>query len=143
MRKMKSSWSGWFLDRLPFLIPCWILTMLPLPGNSLKVLTVYMKLFTLLNYDVWKMFSQLKCSLIYEDKAVCSARMFRVKGLATEMCRRTENLARDLGCTHTYASVSGSTGGEYIFLSTYHVCRQLIQKNVWPSKLYLKLNAKT
>ena len=113
MRKMKSNWSCWFLDRLPFWTPSWMLTMLPLPGNSLKVLTVFMKLFNLLNYDVWKMFSQLKCSLIYEDKAVCSARMYRVKGLATELCRRTENLAKDLGCTHIYASVSGTTEGAY------------------------------
>ena len=107
MRKMKSEWMSWFLDRLPFHTPTWLLKLMPLPENSLKILPVFIKLFTLNGYDVWKMFDQLGCDLIYEDKALCTGRALRVRGLGTELCRRTERLARDLGCTHTYACVSG------------------------------------
>merc|ERR1719228_2516961 len=65
------------------------------------------KLFTLLDYNVWRMFDLVGCDLIYEDKAVCSARTSGVRGLGTELCRRTETLAEELGCTHTYAAVTG------------------------------------
>ena len=50
---------------------------------------------------------QLQCSVIYEDKAVSSARFHGIKGLGTELTRRSEELARERGCTHTYAMVTG------------------------------------
>ena len=65
------------------------------------------ELFSVLDYDVWEMFELLGCDTIFEDKAVCSARSYRGQGLGSELCRRTEILARNLGCTHTYACVTG------------------------------------
>jgi len=107
MRKMRSKWMSWVLDRLPFNMPTWIMNLMPLPESSLKSLPVMLKIFTQLEYDVWKMFNKFGCDLIYEDKAVCSARTSGVRGLGTELCKRTEDLARDLGCTYTYAAVTG------------------------------------
>jgi hypothetical protein len=69
---------------------------------------IFLKLFTLVDFNVWKMFDQLGCDQIYEDAALCSARGSGVKGLGTQLCRRTEVLAKELGCTHTYAAVTGS-----------------------------------
>ena len=107
MRKWRSSWFSWILDRVPFNMPDWMMKIMPLPENTKKSLPVMIKLFTLLDYNVWRMFSMLGCDLIYEDKAVCSARTSGVRGLGTELCRRTELLAKDLGCSHTYAAVTG------------------------------------
>merc|ERR1711892_392762 len=83
------------------------MNLMPLPENTLKCLPIMVKLFTLLDYDIWKIFDKYGCDLIYEGKAVCSARTSGVRGLGTELCRRAESLAKDLGCTHTYAAVTG------------------------------------
>ena len=88
-------------------MPDWMMKIMPLPENTKKNLPIMIKLFTLLDYNVWRMFPLLGCDLIYEDKAVCSARTSGVRGLGTELCRRTEMLAKDMGCTHTYAAVTG------------------------------------
>ena len=106
MRKMRSNWTNWIFDRIPYYLPEWLLTAwLP---QEMKKLPIVLKLMTLLGYDVWKMFDQLGCDLIYEGKAVCSARNSGVKGLGTELCRRAESLAKELGCTHTYVCVTGN-----------------------------------
>ena len=55
-----------------------------------------------------QMYGKMNCDLIYEDKAVCSARDSGVRGHGTELCRRTEELAKELGCSHTYAMVTGN-----------------------------------
>ena len=100
MRKMRSKWMSWIFDRMAFYLPSFLMP---------KGMPTMMKLINLLEFDVWKMFDQLGCDLIYEDKAVCSARTSGVKGLGTELCKRSESLAKELGCTHTYALVTGST----------------------------------
>jgi len=107
MRKWRSKWLSWMIDRIPFNMPTWMMNMMPLPGNSKETLPVILKLFTLLDYNVWRMFDVVGCDLIYEDKAVCSARTSGVRGLGTELCRRTGELAKSLGCSHTYAAVTG------------------------------------
>ena len=72
MRKMRSNWTNWIFDRIPYHLPEWLLNAwLP---QEMKKLPIVLKLMTLLGYDVWKMFDQLGCDLIYEGKAVCSAR---------------------------------------------------------------------
>ena len=38
---------------------------------------------------------------------MCSGRDHGIKGLGTEVVRRSELLAAELGCTHTYAVVTG------------------------------------
>ena len=84
---------------------------------------ILFKLYNLVDYNVWKMFDQLDCDQIYEDTALCSARGSGVKGLGTELCRRTEVLAKELRCTHTYAAVTGNIyinrNKGYIFLSLF------------------------
>ena len=74
---------------------------------SLKKTWVVSKLFKIINYDCWSMFDKLGCDRIYDDKAVCSGRSHRIQGLGTEVCVRSERLAADLGCTHTFAAVTG------------------------------------
>jgi len=68
---------------------------------------IFLNLLVLVDYNVWKMFDQLGCDQIYEDVAVCSARIEGVRGIGTELCRRTDLLAKELGCSHTYACVTG------------------------------------
>ena len=93
-RMKRPSWFSSVLDKVSFPLPDWYST--------------FDKLMELVGYDVSKMFDQLGTKLIYEDTAVCSARGTGVKGLGTELCRRTEILAKELGCTHTYACVTGN-----------------------------------
>ena len=45
---------------------------------------------------------------LLQDKAVCSARFHGIRGLGTEITKRSEALAAELGCTHTYALVTGT-----------------------------------
>ena len=67
--------------------------------------------FTLLDkiehYDPIKAMKQLNCNVIYVDLAVSSARFHGVKGLGTELTLRSEELAKERGCTHTHALVTG------------------------------------
>ena len=65
------------------------------------------KLFDILGYDIWKVMRDLQCNKMYEDKAVCSARFHGIKGLGTEIVKRSEDLAVEMGCTHTFAVVTG------------------------------------
>ena len=105
VRKRKSMWMSWMFEKLILNTPSRLMTFL-MP-KELKTAPIGIELLVLVGYDVWKMFDQLGCELIYEDKAVCSSSSSGVKGLGTELCRRTEALAKDLGCTHTYACVTG------------------------------------
>ena len=63
--------------------------------------------FKKINYNAWAMFDKLGCDRIYDDKAVCSGRHHGIKGLGTEICLRSEKLAAELGCTYTFAAVTG------------------------------------
>merc|ERR1719427_1958512 len=78
-----------------------------LPKKVSDVVLIMLKLFSQLEFDVWKIFAQPGCEMIYLDTAVCAARTSGVKGLGTELCRRSEILATELGCSHTYAGVTG------------------------------------
>ena len=75
--------------------------------KSMKKTWVLIKLFEKINYDAWVMFEKLGCDRIYDDKAVCSGRHHGIKGLGTEICLRSEKLAAELGCTYTFAAVTG------------------------------------
>merc|ERR1719410_2020177 len=105
-RKRRSDWFGWMFEKGFNLLPTRIM-MLMMPAG-MEQMPIAQKLFIKADYDVWHMFGYLGCDLIYEDKAVCSSRFCGVKGLGTELCRRSEELARNLGCTHTYAAVTGN-----------------------------------
>ena len=102
-RKKRSQWMLKLFERAFVSLPYRFMRFIY--GNKL---TIFLKLLHLAGFDVWKMFGQLGCDQIYEDAAVCSARGSGVKGLGTELCRRTDSLAKELGCTHTYAAVTGN-----------------------------------
>ena len=60
------------------------------------------------HHGPFKTMNQLKCDIIYEDLAVSSARFHGIKGLGTELTARSEELAKERGCTHTHAVVTGT-----------------------------------
>ena len=97
-RKKRSQWALKMLERLPMILPSGLLRFLT--GST--SLPIFLNLLVMAGYDVWKMFDELGCEQIYEDAALCSARNTGVRGLGTELCRRTDELAKELGCTHTY-----------------------------------------
>jgi len=97
---IRSGCSSWFIlkmynmfKHLPCLMPTWI--------------NVFLKLADRVGYQSYEQFSKLGIQTLYEDKAVSSARWHGVKGLGTELIRRTEALAKERGCTHTFALVTG------------------------------------
>ena len=104
-RKNRSQWMRKIFERSLMSLPEWLLG--SLFGNKMAT---FLKLINLVGYNVWKMFDQLGCDQIYEDAAVCCARGSGVKGLGTELCRRSEGLAKELWCTHTYAAVTDNIG---------------------------------
>jgi hypothetical protein len=102
-QKKKSQWLQKIFERAFMTLPYGL--MYCIYGNRL---TILLKLLNLVGYDVWKMFEQLGSDQIYEDAAVCTARGSRMKGLGTELCMRTDLFAKEQGCTHTYAFISGN-----------------------------------
>merc|ERR1712130_559003 len=98
----RSAWIPWAEDKmmgicnsLPFLLP-----------KNLKILMKFCQP-AWLDFKPYKILSEIPCEVMYDDKAVCSARWHGVKGLGTELVRRSEEVARGRGCTHTYAIVTG------------------------------------
>ena len=101
-RKKRSQWGLKMMEKLPMMLPSGVMRFLLGSGAP-----IILNLVLLVGYDVWKMFDQLGCDQIYEDAAVCAARIEGVRGIGTELCRRTDLLAKELGCSHTYACVTG------------------------------------
>ena len=91
---------------------------------------IFVNLLNLVGCNVWKMFDQLGCDQIYEDAALCSARGSGVKGLGTELCRRTEVLAKELGCTHTYAAVTGNIIIEMKETFSFRYFREIFSESI-------------
>ena len=67
-----------------------------------------LKFTKMADYNVWNMFDKLGTDKIYEAKGVCSARSHGIRGLGTELVRRSEILAVERGCTHVYAALTGN-----------------------------------
>ena len=82
MRKWRTSWVSWLLDRVPFNMPDWMMKIMPLPENTKKNLPIMIKLFTLLDYNVWRMFSMLGCSVFCappsKQREFCPAELFNI-----------------------------------------------------------------
>ena len=76
-------------------------------GRCLISLVVTTSMKTRLSAQEGIMESSKKELNAFPDKLCTSFR-----GLGTEVCRRSEELAVDLGCTHTYAIV---TGGSFFY----------------------------
>jgi len=68
---------------------------------------VLMKLTNQVDFDVWKMFDKFNCEKIFENKGLCSARGHGIRGLGTELVKRADALALQLGCSHRYVICSG------------------------------------
>lgn len=97
---IRSGCGSWFILKMyhmfkamPCLLPDWI--------------NVFLKLGDRVGYVAYEQFSKLDAQVLYEDKAVSSARWHGVKGLGSELIRRTEALAKEQGATHTFALVTG------------------------------------
>jgi len=99
----RSAWGPWIQDKIFALIKILVFLM---P----KSIQVSVKLFSpeWLDFKPYKMLAELPCEVMYDDKAVSSARWHGLKGLGTELVRRSEDIARSRGCTHTYALVTGN-----------------------------------
>jgi len=78
-----------------------------LKSEGLKKMYVLMKLTNQVDFDVWKMFDKLNCEKIFENKGLCSARGHGIRGLGTELVKRADALALQLGCSHRYVICSG------------------------------------
>jgi len=102
----RSDWVDWMLDSVLQRVVGWKWISRYYP-EQLQNMWIYGKLADKIEYNVWPMFDKLGCDRIYEDKAVCSAKTHGIKGLGTEVVRRSEKLAAELGCTYTYAHVTG------------------------------------
>ena len=112
--RSRGDYIEWILETLfSFLFSFPILCSL-LP-KSLKKTWILIKTLQRVEFNVWKMFDQLGCDKIYEvnllsdqflkyllllaqDKAVCSARFHGIRGLGTEICRRSggKNIVRQI-----------------------------------------------
>ena len=62
------------------------------------------------------------------------------RGLGTEVCRRSEELAVDFGCTYTYAIV---TGGYFNLLHSTHFFFQPQHLGLYSQKIFEKLGHTT
>merc|ERR1712192_280911 len=76
-----------FANPLSFLIP--------------KDLHIMLKLVERAEYNTYKVFGELGCEAIYETKALSSARWHGIKGLGTELVKRSEALAKERGCSQS------------------------------------------
>ena len=114
-RRWKSLWSGWWLKWCKCVPACNLFQTLISPSNAWRklaltpgwclislVVTTSMK--TKLSALQENIEQSKTISWVYAEY-ICLQWMFR--GLGTEVCRRSEELAVDLGCTHTYAVVTG------------------------------------
>jgi len=104
--RKRYSWFNWKLDKITISV---LLRFWPQfsPGPAIQRLDVGLKLIRKIGYDPYPLFAEKGCQMMYEDKAVCAARVAGVRGLGTEITRRSELLAKELGCTGTYALVTG------------------------------------
>jgi len=99
----RSAWGPWIEDKVFALIKMLIFLM---PKSIQIAILIFSPDWV--DYQPYKMLAKLPCEVMYDDKAVSSARWHGVKGLGTELVRRSEELARSRGCTHTYAVVTGN-----------------------------------
>jgi len=97
----------------------WILGILTLfPFILPKEWNIRQRLFDLLGFSPSRMVAQLmqgegksreqETRGLYVGKILCSARWHGLRGLGEELLRRAEKLSQSLGCSHTYALVTGN-----------------------------------
>lgn len=133
----KKNWVAWLKDKLYTKLVPYLLWALP---AGVRNLPIYFKIFNYLEYDVWKMFDQFSCDTIYAANGLCSTRSHGVRGLGTELVRRSEILARDMGCEVAVAIVTGMYSERVFINLDYKVLKELYYQNFRDEKgeLYLK-----
>ena len=47
--------------------------------KKFSIISVFLSLLEVVGFDTWKMFDELGCDNIYEDKALCSSKKHRMK----------------------------------------------------------------
>ena len=95
-------------------------------GGNLYKMKIYAKVGELIKFNIGEYFKQYNCTKIYECKALCSARSHGIKGLGTEMVRRTEELSKELGCTHSFVFVTGKYSQRVFERSGYKEINRLV-----------------
>ena len=78
-------------------------------------------LFKKLDYNVYNVCRKYNCTMVYEAKALCSARFHGIRGLGAELVRRGEELARSRGCTLCYTLVTGNYSSKVFTKLGYNV----------------------
>ena len=104
---IKQSRDQWFAKWMETTMISFVKKFGPILPKSTEKLNIFIDLLERVEFDSWAQFDKLGCDHIYEDKAVCSSRKHGIRGLGSEIVRRSELLGADLGCTHTYAVVTG------------------------------------
>ena len=73
--------------------------------------------------------------LYVQNKGLCSARGHGIRGLGTELVKRADSLALQLGCSHRYVICSGQMQ-RYIFIfSLIFSFRSLLSESIQESEL--------
>ena len=66
-----------------------------------------LKVFSEMGYDVNDAFDKFGCDTVYEGKAVWVCPGARVKGLGTELVRRSIQVGEKAGCQYSYLYATG------------------------------------
>lgn len=93
-------------------VTSWLLPVLPKEYSQFFLL---IDLFNKMNYDVVKAFDKLDCDVMYEDSLLSTAKESRVKGLGTELVRRSLDIARGKGCEYIYTIATGEYSSKIFF----------------------------
>jgi len=98
------------------------------------------KILNYLEFSSYGMFTKLNCETIFEDGAVCSGRFHGIKGLGTELVRRSDVLAKERGCSYTYALVTGNYSAKIFDREGHTLLKALVYSDFKDSsgELYLK-----
>ena len=75
-KKSKNQRMEKLFEKFLFKVVAKFLFLLP---KKFAIIRVFLKLLEEVEFDTWKMFDELGCDHIYEDKALCSSKKHRMK----------------------------------------------------------------
>jgi len=137
-KQKRSDWVSWAVDKLlNFYFGRMPEIFIP---ESLRNVAPFLKLCEICEYDTFKMVDKLNVDVIYEAKALCSARFHGVKGLGTELVKRAETLAIENGCQYTYVLATGNYSQHVFRKQGYQQLKSLVYDEFRneEGELYLK-----
>lgn len=112
-------WIGWFI---PFCMWTFVL------GHMWK-LAHLMRLMREMKYEPHKAFDELGCQIIYEGISVVVAKDARVRGLGTELVRRSMDLAAEHGCEYMKLLATGEYSSKIFFRLNFNLLNQYEYQN--------------